>query len=324
MSLLKVSGLAKTYRVGSWLSSHKMVRAVRSVDFDIRAGETVAIVGESGCGKSTLARLLMRIEEPDAGHLTLLGKDSKDWGVRDWQSKVQMIFQDPLSSLNPRKAVKDLIAEPMVIAKELSSKDIYDRVRDLMGKVGLRPEWVERYPHMLSGGQRQRVGIARALSLNPQLLICDEPVSALDVSLQAQVLNLLLQLQDTLGLSYIFISHDLSVVRHISHRIAVMYLGRMVEQGSREDLIRQPGHPYTQALLKSFPTLGQVSPAAQVLTGELPSPTQDVEGCAFASRCPQVMPICRKVAPRTIAWNSGSAECHLLDKSAPSFEEACV
>lgn len=292
-SLLRAENLHRRYQVGSWLQGGRSyVRALRGVSLSLRAGETLALVGESGCGKSTLAKVLMRIEDPDEGTMEIAGAHDRS----SWQSRIQMIFQDPLSSLNPRKNVFNLIAEPLVIAGRPRG-EIRDVVQDRMERVGLRPEWAERFSHMLSGGQRQRVGIARALTLEPKILICDEPVSALDVSLQAQVINLLMKLQDELKIAYLFISHDLAVVKHIAHRIAVMYLGRIVEEGSRDQIVTAPKHPYTQALLQSYPSLELQRGEIQVLKGELPSPRHESRGCNFASRCPRVMDKCREQAP---------------------------
>jgi dipeptide transport system ATP-binding protein len=303
--LFEVKNLKKTYHSkGGLFSSASKVKAVRDVSFSLKQGETLAVVGESGCGKSTLARLLMRVESVDSGRMSFRGEESKDISLAQWQSQIQMIFQDPLSSLNPRKSVFQLIAEPLTIQARLSRAEIAEQVRLVMAQVGLRPDWAERYPHMLSGGQRQRVGIARALTLRPQILICDEPVSALDVSIQAQVLNILIELQDKHGMGYVFISHDLSVVRHVAHRILVMYLGRVVEIGEREQVLKNPRHPYTQALLQSFPSLDRLDVPPAALKGELPSPMADIKGCAFASRCPKVFARCLVESPELLPSTS--------------------
>jgi oligopeptide/dipeptide ABC transporter ATP-binding protein len=297
--ILKARGLVKSYPAPStsWWSEKKQVRALQGVDLDVREAETVAIVGESGCGKSTLARVLMRLEEPSEGSLSLNGLDAKSVGIRDWQRSVQMIFQDPLSSLNPRRTVLQSIAEPLEIEGRHAASSIREMVFEKMDQVGLRRDLASRYPHMLSGGQRQRVGIARALTLSPRVLICDEPVSALDVSIQAQVLNLLLELQQKFGLSLVFVSHDLGVVRHIAHRIAVMYLGRFVEVGPRDQVALEPQHPYTQALQRSTPSLDRFDVEIEVLAGELPSPLTEFQGCAFQGRCPKRIDICATVRP---------------------------
>ncbi|MES2856434.1 MAG: ATP-binding cassette domain-containing protein, partial [Bdellovibrionota bacterium] len=257
------------------LGKSGLVKALDGVSFSLEQGKTLAIVGESGCGKSTLAKCLMLIESITAGDVSFEGKALSQTPAKDWRKQVQMIFQDPYSSLNPRKKCIDIIAEPLVIAGGLSKDEVRERARQMMAKVGLRPEFESRYPHMFSGGQRQRIGIARALMLRPKLLICDEPVSALDVSIQAQVLNLLMDLQDEFNLSYLFISHDLSVVRHIADHILVMYLGQVMEYGPRDNVFKNPKNPYTQALLTSHPDLNAIehgesaSPKALV-QGELP------------------------------------------------------
>ena len=252
-ALLEVSNLKKYYESKGLFSRKKTVKALESVSFALEAGKTLAIVGESGSGKSTLAKCLMRIETPTAGAIRLGGRSLEETPAAEWRHQIQMIFQDPYSSLNPRKKCIDLIAEPLVIEGALAKDDIRRRARDMMAKVGLRPEFESRYPHMFSGGQRQRIGIARALMLKPRLLILDEPVSALDVSIQAQVLNLLMDLQDELGLSYLFITHDLAIVRHIADEVLVINQGEIMEFGPRERVFTSPRHPYTQVLLRSHP-----------------------------------------------------------------------
>lgn len=308
---LEVKNLKKFYEVRRFFKPPAAIKALDGVSFKLARGKTLAVVGESGCGKSTLAKCLMLIEKPTVGEIRLEGSRQDEITARDWRRQVQMIFQDPYSSLNPRKKAIDIIAEPLVINGGLSKDEIYSHARTMMSKVGLRPEFESRYPHMFSGGQRQRIGIARALMLQPKLLICDEPVSALDVSIQAQVLNLLMDLQDEFGLSYLFISHDLSVVRHIADDILVMYLGQVMEFGPRERVFVDPQHPYTQALLASHPDLASASGPKEALKGELPSPLNPPLGCPFQSRCPRVMSICRERRPPLYEVQGRISACHL-------------
>ena len=257
--LFNIKNLTKHYTISKGLFKEPTtIKAVNGINFDVKRGEILSIVGESGCGKSTTAKLIMGIEELTSGDIIFEGKNLKDFTKTDWgeyRKKVQIIFQDPYSSLNPRWKVGKIIAEPLKLNTTLSDKEIRHRVYELMQKVGLQREWYERYPHQFSGGQRQRIGIARALALNPEVIVCDEPVSALDVSIQAQVLNLLLDLQEEFGLTYIFISHDLGVVEHISDRIVVMYFGDIVEAKTVDDLFENPEHDYTQKLLSAIPTI---------------------------------------------------------------------
>lgn len=300
MSLLEVRHLHKTYEIRRLFSKPALVKALDGVSFTLERGRTLAVVGESGCGKSTLAKCLMLIEPTTAGTVAIEGHSVTDVGARDWRKQVQMIFQDPYSSLNPRRRCLDLIAEPLVIEGELSREEITKRAREMMARVGLRPEFESRYPHMFSGGQRQRIGIARALMLRPKILICDEPVSALDVSIQAQVLNLLMDLQDEFQLSYLFISHDLSVVRHIADDVLVMYLGQVMEYGGREAIFESPQNPYTQALL-----------GRAVVRGELPSPLNPPKGCVFQTRCPYVFDRCLSERPELREASGRLSRCHL-------------
>lgn len=301
--LVEIKNLRKFFPVRThFLSREKLfVQAVNNVSLTIKRGETLGLVGESGCGKSTLGRLILRLEEPTAGEIYFEGENILQFNaerLRQMRRQMQIIFQDPYSSLNPRKTVGSIIGEPLVIHKIGTKKEQEERVRHLMEVVGLRPEHINRYPHEFSGGQRQRIGIARALALNPKLIIADEPVSALDVSIQAQVLNLLEDLQDEFHLTYLFIAHDLSVVEHISDRVAVMHLGRIAELAKSEELYSNPKHPYTQALLSANPIPDPTLERKRViLQGEVPSPINPPPGCNFHTRCPQRFEPCDKAVP---------------------------
>ena len=291
------------------------LHAVGGVSFAIQAGRTLAVVGESGCGKSSLARVVSLIERPTAGELRLSGVDASKASPqeqRGLRKTVQMVFQNPYGSLNPRKKIGAILEAPLAINTELRPAEQAERARAMLAKVGLRPEHYVRYPHMFSGGQRQRIAIARALMLNPALVVADEPVSALDVSVQAQVLNLLADLQAELGLAYLFISHDLGVVRHIAHDVLVMYLGLAMEQGPKERIFGRPLHPYTQALLASTPGISGVDRSRRiVLKGELPSPLNPPQGCVFSTRCSHAVDRCRTERPVPRPLDGRQVSCHL-------------
>jgi len=320
--LLEVKDLVKYYPASrGFLEAPRFVRAVDGVSFGIAAGETLGLVGESGCGKSSVARCIVRLNEPTSGRIELRGEDIAhlpESQMRPLRRNLQIIFQDPFSSLNPRHRAGDIVAEPLVNFALAEGAGLDRRVAELFDRVGLRREQMRNFPHEFSGGQRQRLGIARALAVNPALIVCDEPVSALDVSIQAQVINLLSDLQRDLGLAYLFVAHDLSVVEHISHRVAVMYLGKMVEVASRETLFATPAHPYTQALLSAVPVPDPTRRRTRTLiTGETPSPIAPPSGCRFHTRCPMAEAICRQVEPELLEIAEGHAvACHF--KKAPA------
>jgi len=321
--LIKVDNLTKHFPIMRGAIFQRQVGAVQAVDkvsFQIRKGETLGLVGESGCGKSTTGRAIVQLHRPTSGKVYLRDRDltlAKGEELRALRRNMQFIFQDPYASLNPRMTVGDIVGEPLEVHGILDSKaERQDRVKELLRIVGLNPYFINRYPHEFSGGQRQRIGVARAIALNPEFIVCDEPISALDVSIQAQVVNLLEELQDRLDLTYLFIAHDLSMVRHISDRTAVMYLGKVVELAERDELYGHPLHPYTQALLSAVPLH---DPAAErkrqriILKGDVPSPVNPPKGCRFNPRCPLAQQVCQQVEPewREVAPGHWVA-CHLV------------
>ncbi len=326
--ILKATDLKKYYpiRKGVFRKTVGHVKAVNGVSFELRRGETLGIVGESGCGKSTLGRLLVQLEAPSEGQVEFEGKKVEfgSRAMRQLRRDIQIVFQDPYTSLNPRMTVGDIIAEPLYIHKKalgLKGKE-RQRVRELLDQVGLNPEHINRYPHQFSGGQRQRIGIARGIALNPKVLVCDEPVSALDVSVQAQVVNLLEQLQRDMGMAYIFIAHDLAVVRHISDRVAVMYLGQIVETGDSDQIYNHPMHPYTQALMSAAPVpdpLIQSQRERIMLSGDVPSPASPPPGCKFHTRCWKAQAICSTEIPCLTMVGAGQAAheaaCHFPEEN---------
>ncbi len=327
--ILSAEDLVKHYpiRKGVLRTIQGHVKAVDGVSFELHRGETLGIVGESGCGKSTLGRLLMRLEKPTSGSVMFEGEDMGTASARQLRRlrrDIQIVFQDPYTSLNPRMTVGDIVGEPFEIHPDVEPKGgRRKRVQELLDLVGLNPEHINRFPHQFSGGQRQRIGIARGIALNPKVLVCDEPVSALDVSVQAQVVNLMEKLQDELGLAYVFIAHDLSVVRHISDRVGVMYLGRLAEIGTEDEVYERPTHPYTQALLSAVPVPDPTLRGRRdqiVLEGDVPSPANPPSGCRFHTRCWKAEEICSQEEPVLKARPDGVAEhvsaCHFAEPRA--------
>jgi oligopeptide transport system ATP-binding protein len=320
--LVQVIRLRKHFPIHRGLLGRQVgaVKAVDGVSFEIKRGKTLGLVGESGCGKSTTGRAVLQLHKPTSGQVFFEGKELTRMGteeLRRMRPKMQMIFQDPYASLNPRHPVGKIVGEPLLIHGIMKGKELDERVADLLKMVGMNPAYVRRFPHEFSGGQRQRIGIARALALNPSFIVCDEPISALDVSIQAQVVNLLQDLQGQFGLTYLFIAHDLSMVKHISQRIAVMYLGKIVEACDRNTLFDDPLHPYTQSLISAVPL---PSPKFErkrqriILKGEVPSPANPPRGCVFNTRCPLVMDRCLEIVPEYREVRPGHfAACHLLD-----------
>ena len=327
--LLAVTGLTKHFIARRDLLARvtATVKAVDGVSFSLRAGETLALVGESGCGKSTVGRLVLHLIEPTSGQVTLNGRDIATLdkaGLARLRSDAQLVFQDPYASLNPRMTIAETLAEPLMLHTDLAARDRAGRVGELLETVGLRASHASRYPHEFSGGQRQRIAIARALAPGPKLIVCDEPVSALDVSIRAQILNLLADLQARLGLAYIFISHDLAVVKHIAQRVAVMYLGRIVEMAPTDELFRAPRHPYTRALLSAIPVpspLASRTVRRALLAGDPPSPMAPPPGCHLHPRCPLALDICRTAVPLLIGDATHQAACH---RAAEVASEAFV
>ena len=317
--LLEVSDLVQSFAQPRGIldrlagKPQKVVHAVNGVSFAVRRGEVFSLVGESGCGKSTTARTIVRLLEPKSGSIVFDGEDISKFSASEMmpvRKKMQMIFQDPYASLNPRQRIKDIIMEPMLFHGIASGKDeAHEKMFRLLDIVGFRPEQADRYPHQFSGGQRQRIGIARALSTNPAFIVADEPVSALDVSIQAQVLNLMMDLRDEFTLSYLFIAHDLSVVRHVTERVGIMYLGFIVEQGDCDAIFGNPMHPYTKALLAAAPTLDRIV-AAEPLKGDVPSPINLPPGCPFANRCPQRRELCTTTRPQLREHSGRIVACH--------------
>jgi oligopeptide/dipeptide ABC transporter ATP-binding protein len=327
-SLLSVQNLVKHYDLRRGLrrliekGEDHTIRALDGVSLEIRKGETLGVIGESGCGKTTLGRTVLRLHEPTAGRIVFDGQDLAALdaaGLKAMRRRMQIIFQDPYASLNPRRTVEQIVGLGIEIHERPSAAARRERVARMLSRVGLSPSHLGRYPHQFSGGQRQRIGIARALVLNPDFVVCDEPVSALDVSIQAQIIALLTELKRELGLTFLFISHDLSVVAHVSDRVAVMYLGQIVEQGAARTLLSGPAHPYTQALLAAVPRLDAASRPSRIpLTGDLPSPLRPPRGCRFHTRCPKVMPVCREQVPAVRHVAEGhSVACHLYAERRP-------
>ena len=315
--LLEIKNLKKYFSVKGEKTSSNLCRAVDDVSFDIGKGETLGLVGESGSGKTTVGRTILRLYEPTAGSIIYAGKDVTKIDFKPYRRKMQYIFQDPYASLNPRLTVGDIIGEPIDIHKLAQNKqERKEMIFDLLSQVGLNNEHASRYPHEFSGGQRQRIGIARALAVQPEFIVCDEPVSALDVSIQAQIINMLESLQQKMGLTYLFIAHDLAVVKHLSQRIGVMYLGKIVELNNTQDLHARPAHPYTRALLSAVPVFSQKIDHTKkriILEGEIPSPMDPPKGCVFSTRCSYAQDICRQQSPEMREMEPGhQVACHFM------------
>jgi oligopeptide transport system ATP-binding protein len=316
--LVEIKNIKKFFPVsGRMFRKKSFVKAVNDVSFSIEQGETLGLVGESGCGKSTLGRTIVGLYQPDSGKVLFQGNEVSGLSRRqmgETRKNIQMIFQDPYSSLNPRFTVGDILEEPLVVHKMYSPRKRVDIVKEILELIGLKPDHIRRYPHEFSGGQRQRIGIARTLVLNPKFIVCDEPISALDVSIQAQIVNLLEKIQKERGISYLFIAHDLGMVRHVSHKVAVMYLGRVVEYGPAEEVYKDPWHPYTQALLSAAPIPDPISARNSkriLLEGEIPNPVDIPEICPFAGRCRYVNVDCSNFMPRMVEYGRRKVACFL-------------
>jgi len=325
--VLNAKNLTRYYSVSRGaFKETSILKAVDGASFTLETGKTLAVVGESGCGKSTLARLVTMIELPTSGTLNIAGHEivgATAETLRGLRPKVQIVFQNPYGSLNPRQKIGAILEEPLLVNTQIPKAERSERARAMMKSVGLRPEHYDRYPHMFSGGQRQRIAIARALMLDPEILVLDEPVSALDISIQAQVLNLLADLQEKHNLAYLFISHDLSVVKHIADEVMVMYLGRVVEQGTRENIFKNPQHPYTKALLSATPTPDPTRKRERiVLKGELPSPLNPPTGCTFHPRCPIAFEPCNRLNPALLAHDASLVACHAVNDPAKNSKAA--
>lgn len=317
--LLVAEKLTRHYQVSrGFLKGHATVKALNGVSFKLQAKRTLAVVGESGCGKSTLARQLTMIEAATSGHLSIEGVDVASAGhatIKAMRSKVQMVFQNPFASLNPRKKIQDTLDEPLLMNSDLAKAERMDKIRAIISKVGLRPEHIHRYPHMFSGGQRQRIAIARAMILNPKIVVADEPVSALDVSIQAQILNLFMDLQDDFGTGYVFISHNLSVVEHVANDLMVMYLGAAVEYGDKTRIFAQPLHPYTRTLMSATPAIRPEDRRIKIkVQGELPSPLNPPSGCTFHKRCPYAAARCIEEVPVLRELDGRQVACHRVEE----------
>ncbi|QEN08266.1 ABC transporter ATP-binding protein [Oceanispirochaeta crateris] len=317
-NLIETVNLSKHFKVHNGLGRKRTLKAVDGVSLTLKKGETLGIVGESGCGKSTLGRTITRLYDASGGKILFEDVDiteMKGSAFRIYQKKMQIIFQDPYSSLNPSMNVREILSEPLNIHTKLAGKELNEKIEETLEVVGLTKASIEKFPHEFSGGQRQRIGIARAISVEPDFILCDEPISALDVSIQAQIVNTLEKLQEKMGVSYLFIAHDLSMVKHISHKIGVMYLGKIVEVSDTLELYKNPLHPYSQALLDSIPKIGSISNFDKILSGDIPSPIDLPQGCRFQSRCKYVMKKCREREPAlTPVSKDHAVACHLYDE----------